>query len=520
MTNVDPNYWFLEAGMVPRTPHYTSGNEVEALIDGEAYMNHLADRIAAMRGGDYFHLAGWRVNGAQRLRAAAPGSPTFIQDIYRLIRIGVRMRVMLWYVPGSFLGVATGHGGENIRFVRDVLRAPVGQAGVRGAAILDERLARKVSAHHQKTAVLRSAGQDWAYVGGIDICPDRWDRPSHDNSPARTREAFEGWHDVHSVVRGPAAAQVWDNFRERWNDPTRPHTYSRAPGGEVPAPIAEARPAPAPVSRKHVQVLRTLACGGVYTFARAGEQTVRLAYERAIERAQHYIYIEDQYVWPCTLDDRLRDAAARGVKVIFVMAHKFDIAAVAPYHNELRGRVLERIRSGNPAHVYTFHLQRKDSATDIYLHSKLMIIDDCYAAIGSANYGRRSHTTDGELHLAVVDGETVTSAINGQPATVCRFAKELRISLWMEHLGLTDRSGIEDPIAGLAQWPASSAPVTAPARRHHAVWYTVPAKRFRRPATIPANFMNIETMCPQGRDATSTELPAEIGRELRGRFGP
>lgn len=58
MANTDPNYWFLPADIIPRTPHFTSGNEVTPLIDGEAYMSHLAARISAMQDGDYFHLSG------------------------------------------------------------------------------------------------------------------------------------------------------------------------------------------------------------------------------------------------------------------------------------------------------------------------------------------------------------------------------------------------------------------------------------------------------------------------------
>lgn len=49
------------------------------------------------------------------------------------------------------------------------------------------------------------------------------------------------------------------------------------------------------VGTHHVQVLRTLVCEGVYPFAPDGGQTLRLAYEKAIDRAQHYVYIEDQY---------------------------------------------------------------------------------------------------------------------------------------------------------------------------------------------------------------------------------
>src|SRR5207245_2814311 len=66
-------------------------------------------------------------------------------------------------------------------------------------------------------------------------------------------------------------------------------------------PRISATPSGGPgISTHNLQVLRTLACG-VYSFAERGEQTVRLAYERAIERGEHFVYIEDQFLWPCSL---------------------------------------------------------------------------------------------------------------------------------------------------------------------------------------------------------------------------
>lgn len=115
----------------------------------------------------------------------------------------------------------------------------------RGTAILDNRVANLLSSHHQKTIVLSSEGHDWAYVGGIDIANDRWDVPAHDNPADRhpSQEAFEGWHDVQAVVRGPATAQIWQNFTDRWNDRTPPHSVPLIPGGAVLPPITAAPPA-------------------------------------------------------------------------------------------------------------------------------------------------------------------------------------------------------------------------------------------------------------------------------------
>ena len=60
---------------------------------------------------------------------------------------------------------------------------------------------------------------------------------------------------------------------------------------------------------------------------------------------------------------------------------------------------------------------------------------------------KRSQTTGSELHLSVVDGDVMPGAISGAPVSVCRFAKELRIALWGEHLGITDPAKLEAVLA-------------------------------------------------------------------------
>jgi hypothetical protein len=101
-----------------------------------------------------------------------------------------------------------------------------------------------------------------------------------------------------------------------------------------------------------------------------------------------------------------------------------------------------------------------------------MIIDDCFVSLGSVNINKRSLTTDTELHLGIVDGDIVSGTMDGSAVNVCRFAKNLRISLWAEHLGVSDPKKLEDPIAAIGLWPDwSKSTKKSPSRVHQAVCY-------------------------------------------------
>ncbi|EAU83580.1 phospholipase D [Coprinopsis cinerea okayama7 len=76
----------------------------------------------------------------------------------------------------------------------------------------------------------------------------------------------------------------------------------------------------------------------------------------------------------------------------------------------------------------------------LYIHSKLMIVDDRRVIIGSANINDRSQKGDGdsEICLVVEDDDMIDSTMDGQPYKVSRFAATLRRKLYREHLGLIE----------------------------------------------------------------------------------
>ncbi len=80
--------------------------------------------------------------------------------------------------------------------------------------------------------------------------------------------------------------------------------------------------------------------------------------------------------------------------------------------------------------------------TSIYVHAKMMVVDDVFVGVGSMNLDRRGFFQDGEMVASAVPAELAAARDNP--------ARKLRVALWAEHLGIDPAMGdalLGDPIA-------------------------------------------------------------------------
>jgi len=173
--------------------------------------------------------------------------------------------------------------------------------------------------------------------------------------------------------------------------------------------------------------------------------------------AQDYIYIEDQYFYSAEVSEALVSAlrARPQLFVIVVVPREPTDDHLPATANYYQARAIQRLVDGlqgtaGASHFAFYELRNlEDSTQQVYVHAKLMIVDDVWVEIGSMNCNIRSMTHDIEACVAVVDGETESSS-RGQ---ICKFARDLRKRLWAEHLGLEDSDpSIQDPISGVFTW--------------------------------------------------------------------
>lgn len=132
-----------------------------------------------------------------------------------------------------------------------------------------------------------------------------------------------------------------------------------------------------------------------------------------------------------------------------------------------------------------------------YVHSKLLIVDDTVAIVGSANINDRSlhGGRDSELAVCITDLETMRAPIDGKNSLVVRtFAHELRKKLWSKHFALsgstdlvrpaTELAALLDKPADAATWRAIQRVAAANASQYSQTFPWTPSSDPGRPSSI------------------------------------
>jgi phosphatidylserine/phosphatidylglycerophosphate/cardiolipin synthase-like enzyme len=464
--------WFLtssergneSSGLDRRRPGglaWSVGNRVETLVHGVTYFRRLLQAVRDLVAGDRLYFTDWR------------GDPDELLDddpqcevgavLAGAARRGVAVKGLLWRSHLDRLGFSA----EENRNLGEQLSA----AG--GEVLLDQRV-RLGGSHHQKLVVIRHQERperDIAFAGGIDLGHSRRDDAEHHGDKQRQAMApvygpTPPWHDAQLAVQGPAVGDLEFCFRERWDD-QRPlsrdpvgilhdmlrHTHRKA--SSLPPMTAD----PPPCGQHAVQVLRTYALRrGGYPFAPRGERSVARGFRKAIRRARRLIYIEDQFLWSTEVAMTFAAAlvASPSLHLIAVVPRFFDQAGALTLRPNQVGReqavsvLLDA--AGDRVAIYDIE---NIAGVPVYVHAKISVIDDVWASVGSDNFNRRSWSHDSEIACAVLDQELDAREPldpGGLGDGARRFARDLRLELWREHLGRSpgDDRGLLDPAEAVA----------------------------------------------------------------------
>jgi cardiolipin synthase len=203
------------------------------------------------------------------------------------------------------------------------------------------------------------------FIGGAGLA-DLWlgnaDSPTH-------------WRDSQFRLEGPAVAQMQAVFMDNWIK-----TSARVLDGEVFFPELK------PVGTDYAQVFKSSPLDGT--------ESVRLMYLLSIAAARKNIRLAVPYFVPGKLiTQQLAEASKRGVKVEIIVPGAETDAAIVRYASRSKWGSL--LKAG--VNIYEYE--------PTMYHCKLMIVDDLWVSVGSANIDSRSFRLNDEANLNVMGAE-------------------------------------------------------------------------------------------------------------------
>lgn len=226
------------------------------------------------------------------------------------------------------------------------------------------------------------------FVGGINIA-DRYLRGLGKNNR---------WRDIHLRIEGDAVRSLQALFLMDWNFANRTSDYDRRyfPDHSV-------------TERKLVQI--------VASGPDSDWQSIMQAYFAAIATASHYVYISTPYFLPNeSIMTAMKTAALAGVDVKLLLPEKNDSWIVG---RSSRSYMKELLQAGVSVFFYIKG----------FTHSKLLVVDDLFASVGTANMDIRSFNQDFEANALIYD-EALTRQLKLDFLDDITQSKEILLEEW------------------------------------------------------------------------------------------
>lgn len=287
--------------------------------------------------------------------------------------------------------------------------------------------------HHQKIVVVDDS---LAVCGGIDLASGRWDTNAHvDDDPKRllpNGKQHPPWHDITMVVDGNVASALGELARDRWT----------VAGGKPLPPVRKVAPTwpeDVPVLFENVDlaIARTRACYGTVEEVRE----IETLYLDMIAAARRFIYIENQYLTSAKIAAAIatRMAEDNPPDIVVIMPRSAEGWLEQMAMDAARVQLARAIGRADKGNRFRIYVPVTKNGTDIYVHAKLMIVDDLILRIGSANLNNRSLGLDSECDMVL---DSALPANRGAEKTIAA----LRIRLMAEHLGV-DEAAVAEQMA-------------------------------------------------------------------------
>jgi phospholipase D1/2 len=280
------------------------------------------------------------------------------------------------------------------------------------------------ASHHQKLFIVDRAV---AMLGGMDVCASRWDDRSHAAFKDLRENKHKPYHDVNAFVTGEAVDMLRNWFTRRWEIAT--HEKLELP--DQPRTTIDLTSS-FPVAAPRVGLARTWPAMDKCDLPEIRE-LLRL-HQRAIGQAKKTIYIENQYFSSyeiqAALECRMRQGGPK-LEIVMIFPEKSaglkERISIGVYQAEILDK-LTRVakQTGHKLGVYYQAASCcEGKEVPVFIHAKVLAVDDRFLLISSANLSNRSMGFDTELGVAWESPEANESL------------RGARLELMAEHCGMS-----------------------------------------------------------------------------------
>ncbi len=323
------------------------GNAIKVLYNGEQAYPAMLEAIRSAADSIFLSSYIFKADRTGKL---------FVRELTAAVARGVEVRVLI----DAF--------GEHYAFakVRHLLQG----TGVKVAIFLPATLTRSFYLNMRNHRKLLLVDNQIGFTGGMNIC-DRH-LAMIKNNPRRVI-------DIHFSLKGPICSQLRDAFMEDWhfatNEKRKRHDW----------PTAE--------------IAGNACCRSISAGPNEPHEKLNWILIGALACAKSRIRIMTPYFIPTRAQlAAINTASLRGVRVEILLPEKNNLPYVAWATNAYLFELLE--------HNVQIYFQPPP-----FVHSKLLLIDDEYALIGSANIDPRSLRLNFEFNVEIFDAETLNELV-------------------------------------------------------------------------------------------------------------
>lgn len=324
---------------------FEGGNQVDVLQNGDAIFAPMLRAIdQAQKSIAFVTFVFWQGDIARR----------FAHALRDAAKRGVEVKVVLDAVGASSMS--------------DELVDEMNDAGVDVRWFRPKATLRVWRTTHRTHRKLLITDHKIAFTGGVGIAQE-WTGDARDETE---------WRDTHFRIRGPAVIGLWAAFADNWVEMT----------GSLPLDCDEELPAPQEVGETRALVVKSTASVGWSDITSLVRVLFGLA-ERRIAICTPYLMPDSETI------SQLCDAARAGLEVEIM---------VPGQHTDQR---LARIASEGVVQTFLEAGVRILEFEPTMMHTKVILIDDDLACVGSANLNHRSLRKDDEVAVVISDSKVV-----------------------------------------------------------------------------------------------------------------